>query len=339
MSKSTCTVTINDKQIKASVGDTLIDAGLGGRLVIPHDCCSGQCETCRVRVLSGQVDDCGTLEKNTVLGCLAVLEGDAEISYDPVPIVKSIRGTVETIRTIKEDYLEVRVRADRPVTWLPGQYLRATFAGYPPRDYSPTTPLNLDAEQDVLVFQIKVYANSIVSSRLGGDIGIGHRVKLRGPFGNAFLRRQPEPIVLTSTGTGFAPIWSIAVAASMGQPGRDIKLVVGSRKRDGLYMRDAVRWLQNRGIQITLTASDGDDDSVMTARPQELVGALGADHIVYSAGAPSHVEAMRLLAREAGATFYADPFYVAEEDRGVLALAGQLLRKMRKAPSSTAAAG
>ncbi|MDN3721413.1 2Fe-2S iron-sulfur cluster binding domain-containing protein [Roseibium salinum] len=249
-----------------------MDAGLGGRLVLPHDCCSGQCETCRVRVLSGGVDDLGTREKDTVLGCLAVLEGDAEISYDPVPIVKTTKGVVESIREVKEDYLEIRVRVARPVTWLPGQYLRATFAGYPPRDYSPTTPLNLDAEQDVIVFHIKVYPDSIVSSKLGKEIGKGHAVKLRGPFGNAFLRRQPEPIILTSTGTGFAPIWSIAVAASMGQPKRELKLVVGSRARDGLYMRDAVRWLRHRGIAITLTASDGDDDTVMTARPHELVG-------------------------------------------------------------------
>jgi len=338
MSKSTCTVTINGKKIKANVGDTLIDAGLGGRLVIPHDCCSGQCETCRVRVLSGAVDDLGTREKDTVLGCLSVLEGDAEISYDPVPIVKTVKGTIESIREIKADYLEVRIRAARPVTWLPGQYLRATFAGYPPRDYSPTTPLNLDAEQDVIVFHIKIYPDSVVSSKLGKGIGVGHAVKLRGPFGNAFLRRQPEPILLTSTGTGFAPIWSIAVAASMGQPGREIRVIAGARTRDGLYMRDAVRWLQARGIPITLTAGDGDNETVLTDRPHALAGPLTADHVVYSAGAPAHVDAMRAIALEAGATFYADPFYVAEEDKGLAALAGNLLRKA-SAPFSGASAG
>ncbi|WP_269584630.1 2Fe-2S iron-sulfur cluster-binding protein [Roseibium sp. Sym1] len=339
MSKSTCTVTINGQKIKANVGDTLIDAGLGGRLVIPHDCCSGQCETCRVRVLSGEIDDLGTREKDTVLGCLAVLEGDAEISYDPVPIVKTTKGTVESIRRIKDDYLEVRIRTGRPVTWLAGQYLRATFAGFPPRDYSPTTPLNLDAEQDVIVFHIKVYPDSVVSSKLGKEIGVGHSVKLRGPFGNAFLRRQPQPILLTSTGTGFAPIWSIAVAASMGQPGREIRVIAGARTREGLYMRDAVRWLQARNVPITLTASDGDNDTVLTERPHELAGPLTSDHVIYSAGAPAHVEAMRTIARAAGATFHADPFYVAEEDKGLAALAGSLLRKARAPFSSATTAG
>ncbi len=338
MSHRACAVTITGKKIKANVGDTLIDAGLGGRLVLPHDCCSGQCETCRVRVLNGEVDSFGTEEKNTVLGCLAVLEGDAEISYDPVPIVKNVKGTVESIRNIKDDYLEVRVKTVRPVTWLPGQYLRATFSGYPARDYSPTTPLNLDAEEDVVVFHIKVYPNSIVSSKLGTQIAPGHTVLLRGPFGNGFLRRQPEPIVLTSTGTGFAPIWSIAVAAILGQPGRDIRLVVGSRTRDGLYMRDAIRWLRNQGVAVTLTASDGDNDTILTARPCELLGDLTADHVIYSAGAPSHVEATRDVAREAGSTFYADPFFVAEETSNLKMLASSLLRKARM-PFAAAAPG
>lgn len=338
MSKSTCTVTINGKKVKANVGDTLIDAGLGGRLVLPHDCCSGQCETCRVRVLDGQVEDFGTREKNTVLGCLAVLEGDAEISYDPVPIVKTTRGVVDSIRKIKEDYLEVRIKTSKTIPWLPGQYVRATFSGYPAREYSPTTPLNLDAEEGYVVFHIKVYPDSIVSSKLGSEIDKGHSVKLHGPFGNAFLRRQSEPLVLTSTGTGFAPIWSIAVAAIRGQPGREIRLVVGSRTRDGLYMRDAVRWLRNQGIPITLTASDGDNETVMTARPSELLGELSSDHIVYSAGAPSHVDATRELALQAGASFYADPFYVAEDSKGLFTLASSFLRKART-PFDTASAG
>ncbi len=337
MSKSTCTVTINGKPVKANVGDTLIDAGLGGRIVLPHDCCSGQCETCRVRVISGQIDDQGTLEKNTVLGCLALLEGDAEIAYDPVPLVKTVKGVVETVQKIREDYLEVRVRVARPVTWLPGQYIRATFAGYPPRDYSPTTPLNLDAAEDIVVFHIKVYPGSVVSSKLGNRIGKGHAVKLRGPFGNAFLRRQPEPLLLTSTGTGFAPIWSIAVAASLGQPGREIRVIAGARTKDGLYMRDAVRWLQSRGIAVTLTAGDGDGETVLTERPQEILGPLTADHVIYSAGAPEHVEAMRTQARIAGATFYADPFYVAEEDKGPIALAGALLRRAASPFTSSSA--
>lgn len=42
---STCNLIVNGHAIKANVGETLVDAALGGWTVIPHDCCSGQCET------------------------------------------------------------------------------------------------------------------------------------------------------------------------------------------------------------------------------------------------------------------------------------------------------
>ncbi|WP_150526099.1 2Fe-2S iron-sulfur cluster-binding protein [Roseibium sediminis] len=328
MSSSKCTLTINGEEIRANVGDTLVEAALGGRIILPHDCCSGQCETCRVRVVSGKIDDFDTREKDTVLGCLATLEGDAEITFDPVPLVTTVKGKVETIREIIPDYLEVRVRMERRMTWLAGQYVKASFAGFPSRDYSPTTPLALDAEEDVLVFHIKVYPNSIVSSKIGTRIKAGHEVKVKGPYGNGFLRNQPEPLLLTSTGTGFAPIWAIAVAAHLGQPKRPMKLIVGARSTDGLYMKEAIRWLQNRGVEVLVTASDGDGSRVLTNRPYELMSDLTEDHVVYSAGAPSHVEATREVARRANSTFYADPFVVAEEEKGLSALASSVFRKL-----------
>src|SRR5438045_9293916 len=75
---------INGKTVKANYGETLVDAGLSGWVAIPHDCCSGQCETCRVSVVSGQVDDSGTAEKGTVLACQAKVIGNASIAFDQI---------------------------------------------------------------------------------------------------------------------------------------------------------------------------------------------------------------------------------------------------------------
>ena len=62
---------INGKAVSATVGETLIDAALGGSILIPHDCRSGQCESCRVTIASGSVDDHGTAMQGTVLACQA----------------------------------------------------------------------------------------------------------------------------------------------------------------------------------------------------------------------------------------------------------------------------
>src|SRR5678815_5734124 len=100
---------INGTTVKANRGETLVDAGLSGWVAIPHDCNSGQCETCRVTVVSGQVDDRGTAEKRTVLACQAKVIGNAAIAFDHVADVAKRSGLVTGITTLTSDIVEVTV--------------------------------------------------------------------------------------------------------------------------------------------------------------------------------------------------------------------------------------
>lgn len=334
MSKSFFQLVVNGKPVKARAGDTLLDAALGGRIVLPHDCCSGQCETCRVRVIDGRVDDQGTRERDTVLGCLATVEGDAEILFDPVPIVRNTRGVVESIETIGPDLFEVRLRPNTTVTWLPGQYVRLTFKGYPPRDYSPTFPLDLRREEGIMTYHFRRYPGGAVSDQLGRGIKPGHKVTIRGPFGNAFLRRQPERLVLVSTGTGFAPIWTIAVASVLGQPHRPLSVIAGARDSEQLYMKRAIDWLAARNVPVAMTAGDGDGRIVRRERPSELLSFLSPQDVVYAAGAPSQVEVIRRLALSRGALFHADPFYAAAEKRSFAEVLMTPLKRIMPAPQA-----
>src|SRR5215212_602793 len=94
---------INGKTVKANYGETLVDAGLSGWVAIPHDCNSGQCETCRVSVVSGQVDDRGTGDKGTVLACQAKVIGNAAITFDHVPEVAKRSGVVTGMSVLTSD--------------------------------------------------------------------------------------------------------------------------------------------------------------------------------------------------------------------------------------------
>ncbi len=51
MMRKKCRVAIDDQVFFASCGDVLLDAALINGIDIPHDCRSGHCGTCRVRVL------------------------------------------------------------------------------------------------------------------------------------------------------------------------------------------------------------------------------------------------------------------------------------------------
>src|SRR5688572_30456130 len=129
---------INGKTVKANYGETLVDAGLSGWVAIPHDCTSGQCETCRVNVVSGQVDDRGTGDKGTVLACQAKVIANAAITFDHMPEIAKRSGSVTGITTLTSDIVEVTVTLSTPIDFRPGQYLHVKFAGFPSRELSPT---------------------------------------------------------------------------------------------------------------------------------------------------------------------------------------------------------
>jgi 3-phenylpropionate/trans-cinnamate dioxygenase ferredoxin reductase subunit len=300
---------INGKTVKANRGETLVDAGLSGWVAIPHDCCSGQCETCRVTVVSGQVDDSGTADKNTVLACQAKVTGNAAITFDSVPEVAKRSGAVTGMTALTTDIVEVTVTLTSPIDLRPGQYLSVKFAGFPARDLSPTVRFDGTAAPGELVFHIRRYPGGLVSTQIGAAIRLGHRVQMKGPFGSAFLREGHGSLILIGGGTGWAPIWAVAAAARREQRHRDLVVIAGSRDAAGLYMRRSLEWLIDDGVRdVIATAEIGATDPVLRGRPTHYLPSLGPEDTVYVAGPPPLVDAVKLKSRAAAARCYADPF-------------------------------
>jgi 3-phenylpropionate/trans-cinnamate dioxygenase ferredoxin reductase subunit len=220
------------------------------------------------------------------------------------------------------DIVEVRIDIDDPLIWLPGQYVKLAFQGYPSRDYSPTSPTHLSSGPSQLVFHIKVYQRGAVSSCLRGAIRTGHRVIVEGPFGGAFYRPGPTRLVLVGTTTGWAPLWAIARAARLEEPDRRMSVVVGARRSQNLYMRDALKWLRESGVSdLVLSCSGtntGEAPDVRTGRTTDFLETITSDDTIYAAGAPAMVEAVKRVAAAAGAQCYADPFTASTTGRTFL---------------------
>jgi 3-phenylpropionate/trans-cinnamate dioxygenase ferredoxin reductase subunit len=300
---------INGKTVKANFGETLVDAGLSGWVAIPHDCNSGQCETCRVTIMAGRVDDRGTADKNTVLACQAKVIGNAAITFDHVAEVSKRSGLVSGISQLASDIVEVAVLLDTPVTMRPGQYLGVKFAGFPARDLSPTVRFDGSAAPGELIFHIRRYPGGLVSTQVGATIKPGHRVQVRGPFGGAYLREGDGPIVLIAGGTGWAPIWSVAAAARREQRHRELIVIAGSRDAEGLYMRRSLEWLMDDGVRdVIATAETGAVKPVLRGRPTHYLPSLGPEDTVFVAGPPPLVDVVKRKSRAAAARCYADPF-------------------------------
>jgi naphthalene 1,2-dioxygenase ferredoxin reductase component len=301
---------VNGKIVAADRGDTLMDAAFGGGVFIPQDCCSGQCETCRVRVVWGDVDDRNTAYGDTVLACQAVIRGDCTITFDEFQPASVVKGEVSRIASISPDVIEVVVDLAEPLNFRPGQYASIRFAGFPARDYSPTVHLNGEVGPNELVLHVKRLPGGVVSGEIGDRIGVGHATKVRGPLGSAFLRDPPSGrLLMASTGTGWAPIWSMARAACLAEKRPDMLVIAGAKNPENLYMTPALDWLKQMGVsEIITTVRERPSGFARLGTPDEFLPGLTDKDVVHVAGAPNLVESIKASALAAATRCYADSF-------------------------------
>ena len=312
-----CKVTINGEIISAHPGDLLLDAALMNGIDLPHDCRSGYCDTCRVRVVSGRCLAGATEDPDIVHACQTRVLSDLAVVVEKTPEITEVFGHVSELVDIAPDIFEICIQSATPLEYLPGQYVSVEFRGYPMRYYSPTAPLEFPADPDSLRFHVRRLRRSRVSSALGRKIKIGHRVKLKGPFGAAYLRRNHVGrLVLVSSGTGFAPIWAVAEAAIREMPERELLVVAGVRDVASLYMIPALcRLARFPGVVIipTVGREQNITRAVRIGKPTDFLPSFSPNDLVYAAGSPMLVQNVMERARASGATCFADPFLPAAE--------------------------
>ena len=153
---------------------------------------------------------------------------------------------------------------------------------------------------------------------LGKRIKTGHRVTLTGPYGSAHFRPNLDcPLILVATNTGFAPIWTIAVAALRENPERTMVIIAGGRTIDSLYMWPAlVRLASFPNVHVVPVCSTPQTltEAVNFGRPTDFLPPLLPNDVLYACGAPAMVDSIKEIAARIGAVCYADPFLPTTDD-------------------------
>jgi 3-phenylpropionate/trans-cinnamate dioxygenase ferredoxin reductase subunit len=323
-----CKVTLNKETFYANCGDLLLDSALLNGTELHHDCRSGICGSCRVRLVDGNVFGGKEAGSDMIYACQARIVSDLHLVTESVPDLVSISARLAHIERLAPDVIGVSLELQQPLRHLPGQYCKLQFRGFPARNYSPSYPLVGGPNDCRLYFQIRRLADGLVSSELGNSIRIGHRVKLRGPFGSAFFRTNHSGrIVLVASGTGFAPMWSIAVAAIMEQPRRELVLVVAARRLHSFYMHAALcRLALFPNVKIIPIVSEPQNvtSAIRNGRPTDYLPALLPDDVVYTSGAPAVTDGVARLAKAAGAACYTDPFVSSAKESEEAGLIGRV---------------
>jgi 3-phenylpropionate/trans-cinnamate dioxygenase ferredoxin reductase subunit len=308
----TCTVTVNDESFVAHCGDLLLDGAIMNGVELPHDCRTGICGSCKVRLVEGKVFGGEAAGSDMIHACQARIVSDLKIITEPVPDPVSVAAELSQLSRLAPDVIGITLEVERPLSYLPGQYCKLAFRGFPARCYSPTYPLAGGPDPHRLHFHIRTLPDGAVSSALGESIRIGHKVRLTGPFGTAFFRPNHRGgTVLVSGGTGFAPMWSIATAAITETPERELIFVVGTRDLPSFYMHRALcRLALFPNVTIMPVVSEAQDMSraFRSGLPTEHLPNLSPHDIVYTAGPPPLTDSVGEIARASGARCYTDPF-------------------------------
>lgn len=311
-------VTVKGRTFRVRAGDVLLDGALANGVEIPYDCRAGTCGTCMVHVAKGQTVCGETHTQGMVHACQARVVSDLEVEMEDVPEIDTARARLVGLRELAPDIVELQIAPEKSISYLAGQYFRFTFNGYPARAYSPTASFDGRIGGRVIHLNVKRVRGGRVSTALGTDIRPGHRLRIQGPYGHAFLRPGGTGrLILAGSGTGFAPIWAIACMALRESRTRPIVLIAGARRLSALYMKPALIQLARMPyVSVIPTIEEGPSPStaIRLGRIEAHMPPLQPSDVVYACGSPRMVSTLAGLVEQAGATFYADPFESAGPD-------------------------
>jgi NAD(P)H-flavin reductase len=271
-----------------------------------------------VRLVSGEVRGGGGSESGIVHACQCRIVGDAVIERDHASGVRTVEGVLSSLRLLSHEVMEVGIMTDRALPYHAGQYAQVRFSGYPSRPFSITHPLSGNPSSGSVWFHVRRMKGGRVTSSLGKRITPGHRVKLTGPYGSAYFRPNLNSrLILVATSTGFAPIWSIAVAALRENPERMMMIIAGGRSIESLYMGTAlVELARFPNVLIVPVCSTPQtlSKAVNLGRPTDYLPHLLPTDVLYACGAQGMVDSIKSIAARIGAVCYADPFLPTTDD-------------------------
>lgn len=191
-------------------GETLLSALRRQGEPISYSCEDGRCGLCRCgltfpdRILSDNSLSHDQAQRSTVLACQTVPETDCLVelpSSSEVLVLppQILRAQVVSIDSLADRVLRLCLRPNKPLRFVPGQHFELRLSSNLARLYSASS-LPSDPE---LTFHIQIHREGRASRHLASNLKIGDTVRLRGPFGTAYLREHHSaPTLFASSGTG-----------------------------------------------------------------------------------------------------------------------------------------
>lgn len=308
-------------------GETLLEALRRQGEPISYSCEDGRCGLCRCVLI---FPDLSSVERSwspnredesSVLACQAVPKSNCLVDVPDrgnilVLPAQLARARVVAVDSLAERVKQLRLRAAKPLRFEAGQHFELAWCSNLIRLYSAAS-VQTDAD---LTFHVQLHRYGRASRHLAEVLKTGDSVRLRGPLGTAYLRRNcSAPILCISSNTGLGPMLALLRTIADAQMSNPVYIYAGFALSEDEYGRTelerAARNLPSlRRCQTVIgggTLRRGDRRGLLT-------DALAADSVAlrncraYLFGSPHAVEATSRLLRRNGIAperLHAEPFH------------------------------
>ncbi len=315
-------------------GERILYCGLRHGIVLPYECGTGTCGTCKAVLEDGEVElrwpqapgmRYVREQRNEYLLCQCVAKSDeVHIRTRParrfpiaLPVPKHFRGEIFDQRLLNPLVCEFVLRVDADIEYLPGQYVtleHPDIHGY--RAYSMTKSYSLNGREMHFVVK-RTHEGKFTNWLFEGD-RTGAQFSGFGPLGRAVPVPESErDIVALAGGTGIAGIMAIvdwAVACGHLQS-HQLHLVFGLQNLDDQFFFARLDELCAQWRNLTVTVALTDDRDVDSAKLEygalafgkgylhevaaHCLGDLSSVTTVFIAGPPPAVDAsLKMLVKE-----------------------------------------
>lgn len=245
-------------------GETLLKGAVRQGVRIPHLCMTGECGSCRCRLVRGRVRlkrdisrhvDAAELQRGYLLACQSEAQSDIVLAVPGLSggieetALVTTAGRITALTPLNHDIRLVTVELDNAIRYRAGQYAQLSVDGHPeleaaPRCYSFCNAPD-EQPQTHVQFHVRRVPGGQFTEWLFTSEPIGAAVNLTGALGDFGFRDDGRPVVCVAGGSGLAPIKAMLEQMSTRESAPDVTLFFAVRSQRDLYCMDELVRLQS----------------------------------------------------------------------------------------------
>ena len=326
----------NGDEIIVDEGNTILESALDQGINFPHGCRTGNCGACKSKKISGEIEmspfsefalDENEEKQGLILACrsvpwsnceIEILNEDEDDENDKNNLeIKDLKCEVINIKKATKDIFIINLKLEKNSSFKfkAGQYAELYIGDCKEKHFSMANSPNTNE----LEFHIKTLDGGEVSNYVKNDLNLGEIIKVKGPYGDAYLREKHKgPIIAVAGGTGLAPILSIIEYSQEIEMKQPITIYYGAQSEQELYFTEQLGMITKANNNLKFYPVVSEKSKNKTIREGLVTDAVIEDIIdfdgykAYLAGPPKMVEAAEKILTNKGirkVDIHSDAFY------------------------------